>query len=246
MPVTDGRHRLASDLGRAILDGSLPAGSGIPTERSLAERYGISRSAVREVITGLVERGLLHSQQGRGTFVTALGDARQGMAGISSAVLRSGATPGDLIESRLVLEVPLAELAATSITPSELDELARLDAEIDATGSAIERAEHDIRFHAAVARAAGNPVLTTMFVAIEGFCYDMMVRSQADPVVGAHPHARHTGIVDALRLGDAIAAGRAMREHLLVARSCYGDDLDRPLVDVAAPFVDDLTRTEHA
>lgn len=246
MRTTDGRLRLEADLGRAILDGSLPAGGGIPTERSLAENYGISRSAVREVITGLVERGLLQSHQGRGTFVTPLGDSRQGMAGLSSAVLRAGATPSDLIESRLVLEVTLAEMAARNISPAELTELNRLDGEIERAESPIVRAEHDIRLHSGIARAAGNPVLTTMFLAIEGFCFDMMVRSQADTAVAAHPHARHTAIVDALRHGDAAAVAVAMREHLLVARSCYGDDLDRPLVDVAAPYVGSPDRTQRA
>ncbi|MBZ0293239.1 MAG: GntR family transcriptional regulator [Anaerolineae bacterium] len=57
-----------------ILDGSLPAGTRLPTELELAEKYSISRGTVRQAMTALVSEGLLDRVQGRGTFVRPISE----------------------------------------------------------------------------------------------------------------------------------------------------------------------------
>ncbi|MGH9629861.1 MAG: GntR family transcriptional regulator, partial [Bryobacteraceae bacterium] len=68
------RLQLSQILRQSILDGRFPAGARIPSERDLAERYGISRASVRESITELIQAGVLFRTVGKGTFVS---DRRQ-------------------------------------------------------------------------------------------------------------------------------------------------------------------------
>jgi GntR family transcriptional regulator of arabinose operon len=63
------RLQLSQILRVAIENGTFPAGARIPSERDLAERYGISRASVRESITELIQAGVLFRTVGKGTFV---------------------------------------------------------------------------------------------------------------------------------------------------------------------------------
>src|SRR5215468_6858833 len=53
-----------------ISDGSLPAGSRLPSEDSLVQEYAVSRTIIRAAIQSLVRRGLVEIRRGKGTFVT--------------------------------------------------------------------------------------------------------------------------------------------------------------------------------
>jgi GntR family transcriptional regulator len=53
-----------------ISDGSLPAGSRLPSEESLVQEYAVSRTTIRAAIQSLIQRGLVEIRRGKGTFVT--------------------------------------------------------------------------------------------------------------------------------------------------------------------------------
>ena len=69
--ATSIRLQLSQILRTEIRQGRFPPGSRIPSERDLAERYGISRASVREAITELIEAGILFRTVGKGTFVAS-------------------------------------------------------------------------------------------------------------------------------------------------------------------------------
>lgn len=62
-------HQIEQALTAEIQDGTLEAGSRLPTEPVLAERFKVNRHTVRRAISGLVEKGLVKVEQGRGSFV---------------------------------------------------------------------------------------------------------------------------------------------------------------------------------
>lgn len=62
-------RQIADALAGEIGGGALPAGGQLPTEATLAERFGVNRHTVRRALASLAERGLVRATQGRGTFV---------------------------------------------------------------------------------------------------------------------------------------------------------------------------------
>jgi DNA-binding LacI/PurR family transcriptional regulator len=67
--ATSVRAQLREILLSEIKEGHLPEGGRIPSERDLAQRYGISRASVREAITELINLGILFRTVGKGTYI---------------------------------------------------------------------------------------------------------------------------------------------------------------------------------
>jgi GntR family transcriptional regulator len=61
--------QVESMLAASIADGTFPPGSRLPNEEELVERYGVSRTTIRQTIQNLVRRGLIEIRRGKGTFV---------------------------------------------------------------------------------------------------------------------------------------------------------------------------------
>src|SRR6202043_1295419 len=63
-------EQIVQQIEESIVKGTLKAGDQLPAERDLAQRFGVSRTAVREAVKTLREKGLVEAYSGRGTFVT--------------------------------------------------------------------------------------------------------------------------------------------------------------------------------
>src|SRR5215218_9671784 len=226
------RGELAADLEARICSGELLAGTRLPSERQLAERYGVSRPIVREALRTLVERGLVEVLPARGSFVR--GARATDAAGVLDAhYRRSQATPRDLVEARAMLESTAATLAAERATAEDLDRIDAALARFDSAKTVVERARYDLVFHLAVAQAAHNPVIETMFGSITGLTVDLMLRSLSDRVVTDASVPYHAEIGAAIRARDPERARQAMIEHLAVASRFYGADYETSLESLA-------------
>ena len=64
-------EQIVKQIEESIVEGVLKPGDQLPTERELAQQFGVSRTAVREAVKTLTEKGLVESHSGRGTFVTS-------------------------------------------------------------------------------------------------------------------------------------------------------------------------------
>jgi len=88
---------------RAILEellGSLPPGAALPSERDLAERYGLARMTVRNEIERLTAEGSVYRLHGRGTFVAEPRIAQAGaLTSFTEDMLARGHVPGSTVTS---------------------------------------------------------------------------------------------------------------------------------------------------
>ena len=62
-------HKVVAALRQRIIYGNLVPGDKLPTEHKLIEEFGVSRTVIREAISGLKAEGLLSSRQGAGVFI---------------------------------------------------------------------------------------------------------------------------------------------------------------------------------
>ncbi|HEY8584004.1 MAG TPA: GntR family transcriptional regulator [Capillimicrobium sp.] len=120
---------------REVLDAllaGLEPGSPLPSERELAERYGLARMTVRTEIERLAAEGLVYRLQGRGTFVAEPRVAQAGTFSSFSEDMRArGLQPGSVVRSAGLAEPSAAVAVALELVPGdpvlELDRLRTAD-----------------------------------------------------------------------------------------------------------------------
>ncbi|WP_326525500.1 FadR/GntR family transcriptional regulator [Sphingomonas sp.] len=201
-----------------IESGRMRAGARFPTEKDLTERFGVSRTVVREAFARLAAQGLLESRRGSGAYVPANAQYRafqvvpEDLVAIED-VLR-------LLEMRMALETEMAGLAAERRDDAQVAILRALVAEMDASDDLDSSMAIDTRFHAAIAGATGN----AYFVRFTDFLGIRLVpprRLYLDGVGAMTPrdyartiNAEHRAICEAIADRDTEAARDAARRHM--------------------------------
>lgn len=114
----------------ALISGDcLTAHQQLPSERDLCEKFGVSRTTVRQAINEMIHEGLVYSRPGKGTFVSEpkINQQLRNLTGFSQDVLERGGSPSSqVLEARLIPATPdLAERLQVTLD-SELVLLARL------------------------------------------------------------------------------------------------------------------------
>ncbi|GGY76441.1 transcriptional regulator [Streptomyces olivaceoviridis] len=192
--------------------GLVPAGERLPAERELAERLGISRVTLREVLKVLQDQGLVEARRGRygGTFVLPRPDA-----GGEDELRRRTAEVDieDVLRFREVLEVGAAGLcAAHGLAPEQTERLREaLHRTHEVPLTDYRRA--DTLLHLTLAELCGSPSLTARYAAVRATvndlldCIPLLVRNLE------HSQRQHTALVEAVLDGDADGAREIAREH---------------------------------
>lgn len=155
---------IVEELENMILEGTLQPGERLPAERTLAERFGVSRPSLREAVQRLATRGLLVTRQGGGHFVTeSLGSSFSDP--LITLLEGRPEAQRDLLEYRRTLEADCAYYAALRATTVDKTHLKTayesLQACYASAGSSdlSEEGAADARFHLAIAEASHNVVL---------------------------------------------------------------------------------------
>lgn len=190
------------------------AGDRLPPERELAERFGVSRTSVRDAIRVLEFVGLVEPRQGEGTVVRDLSpDAL--VTPVASLLARHRTLLADLMDVRKMIEPGLAARAALHASQDDLDKLAQIvTRQRDRVAQGESAIEADSEFHYAIATAANNRVVLRVVDVLMGLLKESRERSLQ---VAGRPErslAGHQRILQAIRRHDAQAAEGAMRRHL--------------------------------
>ena len=206
---------IVQQVEESILKGQLKPGQQLPAERDLAQRFGVSRTAVREAVKALSEKGLVEAYSGRGTFVTS--GSSKAMRHSLDLLIRITQQEGTmyLAELRQVLEPEIAALAASRIEEQLLitmrEAVAAMDRSLHNPSAYIEA---DLDFHLALAEAVGNPLILSLLDSIVELLREQ--RSRIFNVDGGPERGQfhHKRILHAIEAHDPEAARQAMREHL--------------------------------
>jgi GntR family transcriptional regulator, transcriptional repressor for pyruvate dehydrogenase complex len=208
-------EQIVQQIENSITKGTLKAGDQLPSERELALKFGVSRTAVREAVKALHEKGLVEAYSGRGTFIT--NGTSQAVRQSIDLLMRMDQPGGSayLAEVRQILEPEIAALAAGRIQEPQLALMREAFAVMnDALKDPDAYIEADLDFHLALAEAAENPLILSLLDSIVGLLREQRMRiffEDGGPQRGQFHHAR---ILAAIERRDAEASRAAMRDHL--------------------------------
>ena len=208
-------EQIVQQIEESVLKGTLKPGDQLPAERELALQLGVSRTAVREAVKALREKGLVEAYSGRGTFITdgTTHAARQSF----DLMVKIGQqeSSANLAELRLILEPGIAALAAERIEEEYLtamrDAVAVMDRSLEDPAAYIEA---DLDFHLALAEAAANPLILSLIDSIVGLLREQRIKIfnvEGGPQRGQIHHKR---ILEAMEQRNAEMARTAMSAHL--------------------------------
>ena len=206
-------------VAHALKTGLYVPGERLPSERDLASRLEVSRPTVRAVIAALEQAGYVTLRRGRtgGAYVLGRAD-RSSDASAREVASAMGAGLLDALDLRWAVEPAIAELAASRSDDAGVGELARLQAVcVAASGRAYRPA--DMLFHTELATLARSPSLALAARDIQVRLTDMFNATPVIDEVLRHSDRQHAAIVDAVGRRDAVAARKAMEEHLTASHA---------------------------
>lgn len=204
-----------NQLTQLITDQALKPGDTLPSEGELAERFGVSRPVIREVLRGLNAMGVVEISQGRRPRIS------QPSAEHLETFLRfsiSGSDDGleEAVEFRRLLETQIAILAAERITEEELYALEQVVERMEsALGTVNPWLDADLEFHTILARSTNNNFMARIVEALGGLFWEGMrvMHVRRGPENAGPTLERHRDILEALKSRDPEAVKAAMDVH---------------------------------
>ena len=210
-------EKISKQILDLILSGELKAGDRLPTERELSEQLGVSRTAIREAITQLEQKGVLQTRADGGTIVREISFGSI-LPFISEVLSTDTHLLSDLLGVRKLLESEMARDAARNITPEKAEKLKQY---AEAFEKSI-RDGHtgltaDNRFHGYIAELAQNSAMQLINEMCSELLSDTRLATLRIPEQREQTIADHFEICQAIAMGDSDLAANRMREHLLRA-----------------------------
>lgn len=197
-----------------FLDGTFPPGQPLPSERLLAERFGVSRGSIRDALRMLEVIGLLETRHGQGTFPHELTVDRL-VAPLASAMTYRQDLRDELLDVRRMFEPAVARVAATRVTDEDLAELQRiLDSQRQKLKTGRSAMVEDTAFHAVLARATRNRVVVRIMETLNDLLVDSRTLALKQKGRSEQSLKGHEAVVAALRRRDADRAAQAMHKHI--------------------------------
>lgn len=215
--------RVAHDIGRKIVSGTIPEGANLPRESELSEQFSVSRQAIREALKVLAAKGLIVSRRRAGTRVTprsAWNLLDPDVVAWHPAGELQVEFHRDLFELRRLIEPAAAAFAATRADDASI---ARIGESIEAMRAAVTDTPRFqkavVEFHMSIFAASGNdlierlniilgPLLAASFRTLPA---PFPVKDFEDAIAAAEP------VYTAIRSHNAEAARISMENQLLHA-----------------------------
>lgn len=200
---------VAATLRRKILSGELAPGDSLPTEGELINEFGVSRETVRMALRLLDAEGLTTTSQGRSGVRIRHPEPERVARSLVQLFTLTGATWGDLLSFRIMLEPAAAAHVArhaTTVQREDIAAVAKNGIAPDGTGY------HE--FHELLVRASGNPLLTTVLAAVEQAVRWAAAEQDITQFDRDEAAKSHRAIAAAIAARDSVKAQRRMKQHL--------------------------------
>ena len=215
--------RLRDDLYLALvkmIEEELPPGSRLPSEVTVAERFGVSRPTVRETLARMREEGIISSRRGSGSYVSERVSASAQRVSPTFSPINSFQQIGHAYDYRKAVEGEAAYFAALNASEAQLQAIRLALADLEkAVEQRASSGDTDFAFHLAVAQASGNNWFVEALEAMSEQVNIVIDIARKLSLGKSEAHLRavqneHVAIFDAIARKEADSAREAMRMHL--------------------------------
>ncbi|MCD8018581.1 MAG: FadR family transcriptional regulator [Clostridiales bacterium] len=199
-----------------LFDKRLKKGDKIESDRVLASKFGVGRSAVREALKVLDVLGMIDIRPGQGSYISS-NEANFFIIPLSWSLFLNGNQVDDIVEVRNLLQVRAAELAAECEDKeyiSRLYEISHKSHRAYVEQNYKEFLEDDLEFHLCIAQCSQNQVIYSLMQTIN----NLMKRVSRSGMVNSeqlkHVYEEHQKIYGFILAHDAKGAREAMEDHV--------------------------------
>ncbi len=209
-----------------ILSGKLKLNDKIPTEREIAEKLGVSRNSVREVMHMLEITGLIECRQGSGNYVRC--DPMEYMLkSVNMVMALMQIDYSEIFHIRIGYEYAAIRLAIQEVLPQELEEMHQILIKMDEPMSSKESAKYDVEFHHKLVSASHNRMLilynSMLYGLMDLFIEDFRSKILMNKMRAELLRRAHWAIYHALEKKDLQEAIKALNKHSRIVQ----EQLDR-------------------
>ena len=208
-------QEIVDSIGDLIIRGVWKPGEMIPTEKDLAEQFGVGRSTIREAVKSLVVLGVLEARAGEGSFLREP-NSRLLSGAFRWGLLLSERNLDDLVDARVLVECECARRAALS--QSNISELFVIHDKMTAsTADHRKFMDWDNRFHVCIASMGRNAIFTNISSTIQEMVRVWYPDTFYIEGTKAATLREHLKVAKAIEAADPVAASEAMAAHLRAA-----------------------------
>lgn len=201
-----------NEIETKIKAGILTENERLPSERLMAESYGVSRTVVREALKILQEKGFVKMITGRGNFITLPKEADL-IDKFETVIDNSSISQADIIEAREIIEIAISQRVIRRVQAEDIEKLKALYKEMDGHfGNSEHYAKLDAQFHLQLANCTKNNALKLITATLNNVT-DRSVISN-DIQVRRNSHKEHLAIIKAIEKRDNKKLEAAIIQHI--------------------------------
>lgn len=224
-------NRLTMYFADEILEGRLKRGDQIESDRELAKKLNVGRSAVREALKVLDVLGMIDIRLGQGTYITSR-ETNFFSVPLSWSLFLDGTQVKSILQVRGALELRAVQLAAQCEDKNKLDKLTDIYYRMQKTfqeSKDTDNLQHalqetlnaDIEFHTCIAECSGNPIILSMLTTIRNFLKRVSGTGMVDAEQLQVVVEEHQKLYGAIISGNVDAATQTMTKHLAASMARY-------------------------
>ena len=215
--------QIADKIKDMIGSKQLEPGAKLPSERKLAEKFGINRVTINKAILILEQKGLVKIKTGMGTYVTNVPSSIV-TESIKSYYKFGNGSNKEIMDLREILEPEIAALAAIN---AEEAELKKLENQITIIRKVLDKKEEDNYiledeiFHEILAEATHNELISAIVIGLRNVMLPFKKSIFSDTLY-CYKYAIHANVFEAICARNSIAAKKAMTDDIKAVRSAIG------------------------
>ncbi|MFM1538399.1 FadR/GntR family transcriptional regulator [Helcococcus bovis] len=224
--VTNLVNRLTLYFAEEMLKGNLKKGDKIESDRKLAKKMDVGRSALREALKVLEIMGMINIRHGQGSYIS---DQESNFFDVplTWSLFMNYKQIYDVLQVRSILEEKAAELAAFSVDKEKLNNLKLIIDEINKSYREKDFRKFldlDMKFHIAIAECSGNTVIISQILSIQNLLKSMSKSGMQDISEIEAIYNEHLAIYNAIVSRKNDDARRAMAYHMGKSFDRYKSD----------------------